>query len=275
MFVATRRHASAAVLWDPLSGRRFDLVELAARAAAAASAAAAEPPLPMRSVHCAFNHVSFFANVQRADSVLAVTWDFEAAAHWRALSAEAIALLPAAPAPALAPCSLSPAREAELLEARLRALVAEFRAQQCGLPTAWDSALGELLSPALASYEAERAVGAGFAGDDVELAVRRALPLGAVFRAFPAQFPHRNAAAILTALSQAVSARARAAALCPRPHAPPPQRGGALLETLRLDAEDLFFAVRARVVPYADEVAATWVVVAARFRAPPPPPPPA
>ena len=76
--------------------------------------------------------------------------------------------------------------------------------QTLSLSTVWDDQLCYLLSPALAAYELERATGLVPGKAEFEDAVRRIVPDGHTFKAFPIHFNHRQAHRVLeTALRSA------------------------------------------------------------------------
>ena len=65
--------------------------------------------------------------------------------------------------------------------------------QDLGLSTVWDEDLCYLLTPALASYEAERCLGVGGVGnEEFQDTIHKAVPEGHTFKGFPLQVPHRN-----------------------------------------------------------------------------------
>jgi len=89
------------------------------------------------------------------------------------------------------------------LELELKVLIEQYR-EGIRLPTYWNDEISYLLAPALSAYEHERLYGTSSSkeGNATALAlfkqsVKRAVPEGASFRAYPAQCRFPNARRIL------------------------------------------------------------------------------
>mmetsp|Transcript_19471 Transcript_19471/g.27839 ORF Transcript_19471/g.27839 Transcript_19471/m.27839 type:complete len:354 (+) Transcript_19471:456-1517(+) len=120
------------------------------------------------------------------------------------------------------------------------------------LPFLPSSPPSPLLQPLLLAYELHRAVGCSFGQGDFQLAVRRTVEKGHVFRAYPCCFSHCHLPALLQSLRR--TAAFREIALCGEARQQRGQdgaRGGTRL------------AVRVRLVGYPQQLCALWVVVAA------------
>lgn len=254
VWVATRKTADTAVFWEPLTGRRYDvgaiLLQHVAGAGGGADAAAPPPEsvLPFRAVHCMLNDRELFANCQLDDSVAACSWDLADPDAWKALRlADTGAPPPRRRAlPRLAPCAFSAADEEAALERELRALVSFYRSEELGADTLFDDAFSYILGPALAAYEAERVTGREFGNEEFQQAVRGHLRPTETFRGLPFQFNHRSARRMLTRMLRA--------------------HRGACVALVRSRGDAVRFGLRVKVVPYAEDVCAVWVMIAVRGR---------
>ena len=69
-----------------------------------------------------------------------------------------------------------------------------------GLQTHFDDELSQILQPALAAYEMDRATGVTFGNQDFQAAVKNKVSKGETFKAYPTCFGHTDALAITSAL---------------------------------------------------------------------------
>lgn len=83
--------------------------------------------------------------------------------------------------------------EEEDLEIELQNLLVGYREME-GLMTKFDDELAYILSTALSNYESDKLYGVTFGTEEFQASVRRKVPNGHVFKAFPIQFTHKNAA---------------------------------------------------------------------------------
>lgn len=112
-----------------------------------------------------------------------------------------------------------------------------------GLVTSWDSSLSYKLGPALASYELERQSGVACGNEEFQAAIKRHIPPGQTFKAFPIQFVHRNARDILRGLIQAAHGQ----------------------EIVNAQGDQVAHALRVRVFPFPERTCAVWVMLAVRY----------
>jgi len=239
LWVVTRSSPQRTVFWESLSGQRtvHDM------GAADDSARAAH----YRTVGCVFNHESFYANCQGDDSVAACVFDLENRARWKAMEVGLLRALTPLPTPPLVAAALPPPHAAEeQLEKELRALLERHR-EPLGLGTFWDDKLCTLLAPALAAYEAERVHGAAFGSDDFQQGIKRHVPEGHIFKGFPQLFSSASAEAVLFGLLKSSVA----------------------LDVVQARGDQVRHAVRVKVVNYAEDVRAVWVMVAVKYKAAP------
>ncbi|CAN0159045.1 unnamed protein product [Lampetra planeri] len=245
-WVATRSTDGTTTFWESLTGHRY----------AHRPINLDDPPLPRaqqqqqqhhpyRTLGCAYNHRAFYANCGPTHAVDATHLDLADGTRWKAMSRDAVASVTAAgPATsALRPPSIDPADAARRVEMELRLLVEDHR-KDLGLQTAWDPALAYLLSPALAAYECERAVGVAPGNDEFQDAVRRFVPDGHTFKGFPIHLLSRNAR------------RALATAL----------RSPFCDEIVSCRGDEVRLAVRARVFVYPENACAVWIMFACTYR---------
>lgn len=267
------RYASPAgikvVFWDSLTGQRC------------APAETLQSGHKFSRVACLFSADRFYACASADDNVDTVSWDLDNEAHWKPVSVswifsvlcalltcyrthpvlqmEAIILqkVPHTLPVPLAPCSLDTRTLALALETTLRAAVEAYRAT----PTArarlaharggaaadahsvtWDNRLSFLLQTALSSYETERLHGIPVGAEEFASVVKRTVPRGHVFRAFPILFNHLSPTRMMDALIAAPAAKA-------------------VLETPS-DASTRF-GLRVFVCGYAEDCSAVWAMIAA------------
>ena len=238
------RHGVATIrvrAWESATGRTCSLAPLDAEARA-----------KYLSVACVFAHDSFHANAQPSDALLSGSLDVDDASCWLALDGRRVEALTHAAAPSatadfgLARPRVDASAAAAAVEAELRTLVAAYRRDARGLATSWDDDLSYMLQPALAAYEQERVVGHAASHDDFQDAIRRRVPHGHCFKGFPTCFPHLNAQRMLAAL----------------------QRGDLSADVIDTEGHHVTHALRVRVFPYAEDVAAVWVMMAVHYEKP-------
>eukprot|EP01137_Pigoraptor_chileana_P005113 Opistho-2@47775 len=222
----------AVVFWDPVAGQRY--VHRLGDA----------PAHPYRTIGCAFNHRAFYANNQPSDAVDTCRFSLTNDGLWKPMSADAIASLPRLPVPPIAAPTLDAAALSADIESEMRGLLAAYRRDR-GFSTAYDDDLAHLLTPALASYELERATGVRVGNEDFESVIRRAVPEGQTFKGFPIQFSHRSTRRMFAACLKS--------AVC-----------GEIVDC-RGDA--VRHAVRVRAFAYPEDALAVWVMVAVKYRA--------
>eukprot|EP00466_Bigelowiella_natans_P000876 jgi/Bigna1/74552/fgenesh1_pg.29_\ len=250
---------------------------------------------PLESVHCVFNHNSFLANIQPVDLTDAVNWNFNNLRKWKAFNPQAIEIdtldtvfdnfygIPSEGSSALRPASSSSAlssycvhvlpeisravalfpysgnrvAQEAMLESRLKALVAQYRKDECGYR----------LCPALSSYESERLTGRTHGNAEFQQAIKRHIPVGHVFKAVPFLFNHRDARKMAVSLFGGVHNKSdkkhsKAKTTPSSSKLSPP----AAIDLIRSRGDSMRFAVRVRVFPYPEDVCATWVILAVKYR---------
>jgi centrosomal protein CEP76 len=244
MWVLTRDESnpSQVCFWDSVTGLRYTVMA----PAAGASTATPSHNSPFRSIHCVFNHQHFYANVQTQDHITLCRWNFSNSAIWKPLNEQAIALLPRDGPQALLPAWVGDTTTQEdILERKLKGLLSAYRQQQHQLHTAWADDFAYILGPALHSYEHERVTGDVFGSDQFQQAIQHSIPVHHIFKAVPMQFtsfssPTRVWSALL-ASPECV----------------------AVLDTR---GHNLRFGLRVKIFPYAQEICAVWVILAAKYR---------
>nr|XP_032826957.1 centrosomal protein of 76 kDa [Petromyzon marinus] len=248
-WVATRSTDGTATFWESLTGHRYAHRPINLDDPPLPRAQQHQQHHPYRTLGCAYNHRAFYANCGPTHAVDATHLDLADGTRWKAMSRDAVAsvttagLATSALAPPLRPPSIDPADAARRVETELRLLVEDHR-KDLGLQTAWDPALAYLLSPALAAYECERAVGVAPGNDEFQDAVRRFVPDGHTFKGFPIHLLSRNAR------------RALATAL----------RSPFCDEIVSCRGDEVRLAVRTRVFVYPENACAVWIMFACTYR---------
>jgi centrosomal protein CEP76 len=98
--------------------------------------------------------------------------------------------------------------------------------------TTWDDQLSHLLSPALAVYELDRIGSITFGNEEFQESIKRYVPEGHTFKAYPVQFNHTNADKIMVSLVKA----------------------GVSSDILSTRGDQVRFGLRVKVVPYPNNV---------------------
>lgn len=108
----------------------------------------------------------------------------------------------------------------------------------------WDEDLSYLLGPALVNYELDRVGSVTFGNEEFQESIKRYVPEGHTFKAYPVQFNHESADRIMASLLKANIAA----------------------DILSTRGDQVRFALRVKIVPYPHEVQAVWLMLAVRFR---------
>ena len=197
-----------------------------------------------RKVGCVFNHQSFYANIQVDDIVANTSWDLHNEGMWKAMAPEMLGGLVGTSKllPLLPPIS-NPQSEEIRIEGELRKMVKEMR-ERGDLLTHWDDDLAYLLSPALANYELDRIGGVTFGNEEFQQSIKRYVPEGHTFKAFPTQFSHLNSNEMMGAMARASIA----------------------VDILQTRGDTVRFALRIKVIAYPEEICAVWIMLAVRYR---------
>ena len=133
----------------------------------------------------------------------------------------------------------------EALEQALQAKIATYRSSSAGggRSTQFDDALSFYMSPALEAYEYERLTGTTFGNAEFQQSVKRCVPAGHTFKGFPISFQTDDSNHIFDSLQgQSVAA-----------------------DILDTHGDEVYFAVRSRIVPYPEGRSAVWVMIAVKF----------
>lgn len=95
--------------------------------------------------------------------------------------------------------TLNTSVEEEKIEQYLHSLITSWRAEH-GLTTKVDETLSQILQPALAAYELDRATGVTFGNADFQAAIKNTVLKGETFKAYPTCFGHTDVISISSAL---------------------------------------------------------------------------
>ena len=240
---------STVFFWDPITGKRYPHLRVNPN----------DPPTikqpatthPFKVVGCAYNHKCFYANTQPLDCVETVDFTFENPVLWKQMNSDSISSVTGAmhpnictPLPPLSQPTLNGASMAKNLETKLKILIAEHR-KDIDLMTEWDNKLSYLLGQSLVSYETEKSCGLPNVGNnDFQDAIKRAVPEGNTFKGFPIQVLHCNAKKVFKSCIKS--------AVC-----------SGIIECR---GDELRLALRCYVTVFPDDLVATWVMVACRYR---------
>lgn len=206
-----------------------------------------------RSVHCVFNHSSFYANKTFNDNISTMNFDLADTSTWKGMNHVQVSKIVNAEAcygsggyVNLKSPVINIDFVGEAVEKQLAAMIIDFRANYAA-DTVFDSNLSYLLAPALAGYEMERCgngIGSNYL-EDFQNAIRRTVPTGHCFKGFPTFYNHLNVQEIFKYLSNGSSPSSQ--------------------EVLLTRGEHLKFALRVRVYTYAEDTVAVWVMICAIY----------
>ncbi|CAG9334919.1 unnamed protein product [Blepharisma stoltei] len=197
-----------------------------------------------RKIGCAFNHKSFYANIQVDDIVANTNWDLQNESLWKAMAPDILQSLigSAKYLPLLSPIP-NPQEEEIKIENELRGMIVAYR-ERMDLLTHWDEDLSYLLQPALVNYEMDRIGSVTFGNEEFQQSIKRHVPEGHTFKAFPTQLQQRRVNDIMGSITKASVAQ----------------------DILQTRGDTVRFALRIKLVAYPEERCAVWVMLAVRYR---------
>eukprot|EP01017_Pseudomicrothorax_dubius_P028424 TRINITY_DN3372_c0_g1_i6.p1 TRINITY_DN3372_c0_g1~~TRINITY_DN3372_c0_g1_i6.p1 ORF type:complete len:215 (+),score=41.33 TRINITY_DN3372_c0_g1_i6:19-663(+) len=196
-----------------------------------------------RKIHAIFNHKSFFANMQEEDMPFKVFLNIKDPTLWKAMGEDNLKILKTTQnLDGLIPAIADVIPEEMSIETRLKAKLAEYRTDlQIG--TRFDEKMSYFLTTSLINYEFERLTGQTFAAEEFQDAVRNYVPSGHTFKAFPIQMVTKDISKIFRALKNAPKCD----------------------EIMRTKGDQVYFAIKVRIVPYPEKIFALWISVAVRY----------
>ncbi|KAG2497285.1 hypothetical protein HYH03_004868 [Edaphochlamys debaryana] len=235
-WVLTRGPLAAPTFWEPATGVRYAVTDV--------------DTWPYSSVGCVFNQHRLYANSQCDDSAFGTSYVLEDATLWRELPMPRDEL-PALPWSSILLCRSPIPNPLEMeahLESYLRGAAATHRKQVLGVDgaTVWDEGLAALLMPALQAYEHEAVhceVAPG--NDEFQQAVKRAVPLGWVFKAMPQHHPHVCEDLLRKALLEEDQ----------------------MLDILGTTSPTAAFALRLKLFAYPEGLCSVWLMLAVKYSA--------
>ncbi|KAI9193282.1 CEP76 C2 domain-containing protein [Polychytrium aggregatum] len=230
-------------IWDPLRGIRYK----------------PNDPHPYRNIGCLFNGETLLANIQSCDSVDRCSFNLADPSQWKMVSAESLRSMRIAATPgfglSLRPCPSSwCSRQTELeIADQIKQYISEFR-QDRDMCCIWDVHLGHLLRQCLSGYELQKLYfssgGTGQSECDLvgrgyfEAGVRRSIPDGSTFKAFPCQFNHLDPPKLFNGLLKAAAAR----------------------DLIATRADKVRFGLQCKVIPYAETACSIWIMIAVKYQ---------
>ena len=197
-----------------------------------------------RKVGCVFNHRTFYGNIQLDDIVANTCWDVQNESMWKSMAADVLdRLIGVAKQLPLAPPLGNVSIEEGKLENDLKKLISAYR-ERNDLITHWDDDLAYLLSPALVNYELDRIGGVTYGNEEFQQSIKRYVPEGHTFKAFPTQVLGLKANEIMGIIS----------------------KNSVAIDIMQTRGDTVRFAFRIKVVAYPEEINAVWVMLAVRYR---------
>jgi centrosomal protein CEP76 len=197
-----------------------------------------------RKVGCVFNHKSFYGNIQVDDVVANTCWDLQNENMWKSMAVDVLDRLVGVTKqlPLLPPLG-NVALEEGKLENDVKKMISSNR-ERNDLMTHWDDDLAYLLAPALVNYELDRVGGVTYGNEEFQQSIKRYVPEGHTFKAFPTQVLGLKANDIMAALV----------------------KNSVAVDIIQTRGDTVRFAFRIKVVPYPEEITAVWVMLAVRYR---------
>lgn len=220
-----------------------------------------------------FSHNVFYACSSEEDHIALIpNWDFDDGITWKGMDPALLTSLPHIPTVPITVSTLDTPLVSNALESVLRESIETYRASSTvrrhlhqtrklmggnneinnrtsslidAAATPWDNRLSYLLQQAIAGYETERIYGIGIGNAEFAASVKRSVPTGTAFRAFPIVFNHISPGRIMDSLIASSTAR----------------------DIIETPADNsTAFAIRVRVYSYAEDTTAAWVMIAVRTR---------
>lgn len=143
----------------------------------------------------------------------------------------------------LLPPIVNPQDEELKIETELKGQVSAYR-ERLEFLTHWDEDLSYVLTPALVNYELDRIGSVTFGNEEFQQSIKRIIPEGHTFKAFPTQFLHLRTNEMMTSITKAAVAQ----------------------DILQTRGDQVRFAIRVKLVAYPEERCAVWVMLAVRYR---------
>ena len=197
-----------------------------------------------RKVGCVFNNKSFYGNIQVDDIVANTCWDLQNESMWKPMAPEMLgALVGSSKLLPLLPLMNNPQNEELRVENELKNLIIGYR-ERMDLLTHWDDDLAYLLSPALVNYELDRIGSVTFGNEEFQQSIKRYVPEGHTFKAFPSQFLHLKINEMMSSICKSSIA----------------------VDILQTRGDTVRFALRLKIIPYPEEICAVWIMLAVRYR---------
>lgn len=197
-----------------------------------------------RKVGCVFNHKHFYGNIQADDVVSNTCWDLHNETLWKPMAGDILERLVGTSklVPLLPPIPDVTSEELRL-ENEVKKLISSYR-ERNDLLTHWDDELSYLLSPALVNYELDRIGGVTYGNEEFQQSIKRYVPEGHTFKAFPSQFLGLKPNEIMNGFC----------------------KNSVGIDVLQTRGDTVRFAIRIKVVAYPEEISAVWAMLAVRFR---------
>ncbi len=198
-----------------------------------------------QTIGCLFNHESFYANIQKSDSVKSCVFDLSNESLWKSMSRTKLALVKRFPRIPLCPPVGHTYKTEEDTERQLKKLIESAR-RDLGLGTVWDDEMGYILTPSLQSYELSSIsnIASNSVMAEFQECVKNMVPDGHTFKGFPIQLNHTNCKRIMAACFRHKSFK----------------------DILECVGDQIRFGIRVRIFPYPENVSVVWLIIACIYR---------
>lgn len=236
------------IFWDAASGERFKHIQVDYDLPISKQSGA-KPKHTFKTIDCIFNHCEFYGNIQMDNRVPVTNFNIKNAKMWKTIDQKAIgALHYSRPFPhshrnvKIQQSNIETIALSDKIEAELAELIAEFR-ESLELSTQWDFTMSNILGMAINSYEINDIYDVSPENSEFQQAVRRTIPTGHTFKAFPLRLHSTNPKSILDALAR-------------RPVAE---------SILRTRGDNVRFGLCVKTFTYAENSITVWLIIACRF----------
>ena len=198
-----------------------------------------------RKIGSVFNNENLYANLQDEESVFKTDFIFENQKQWKTmgnLNEFEFATIQNIKAQRLTQNMEKILEEEEDIEQELRDQLSVYR-EADGLLTKFDDDLSYSMSVALTNYETDKLYGVTFGQEEFQSSIKKKVPTGHVFKAFPIQFTHKNTRNMFETM----------------------RRNPNCEEIVKANGDQMHFCLRVKQVNYPEDIFALWVVIGLRY----------
>ncbi|KAI9141978.1 CEP76 C2 domain-containing protein [Paraphysoderma sedebokerense] len=202
------------------------------------------PKYPYKTVDCLFSHKKYYGNCQPSNEISKVDFNLNDEAKWKQLDLTMLSRVTwhHNPPIQLVTSKIDTCQHELALEKELKHMFSahlEIHERSC----TWCTQLSSLMYTALSNYENERLLGSCIGQEEFEEGIRRSIPVGCLFKAFPTHFTYTSPQRIFTFLIKFQQCK----------------------ELLSTRGDQIRFCLAVKCVKYVERVAC-WVMVGVRYR---------